>query len=142
MAALAEQSKQKTLMRGVLVLVPAALFTKLVGLFYKIPLIHIVGVEGMAYFLAAYHIYSLLFLLSTTGLPSALSLQIARAVAAGESRAVRRIFGVSLCLFLALGLSGTGCLLAFAPIIAERLAMREAAAAILAIAPALLLSAR
>ena len=52
-------SGQKTLMRGVLVLMPATLFTKFVGLFYKIPLIRIVGVEGMAYFLAAYHVYSL-----------------------------------------------------------------------------------
>lgn len=121
-------------------LMPAALFTKCIGLFYKIPLLFIVGVEGMAYFLAAYHIYSLLFVLSSTGLPTALSLSVARAVAKGESRAVRRIFGVALSLFLVLGLLGTVLLLALARPLAARMAMADAASAILAIAPALLLA--
>ena len=124
-----------------MVLMPATLFTKIIGLFYKIPLIAIVGVSGMAYFLAAYHIYSLLFVLSATGLPTALSLQVARAVASGQSRAVRRIFTVALALFLTLGSAGTVLLLFFAPTLAARLAMADAAASIIAIAPALLLSA-
>ena len=128
-------------MRGVLVLVPAALFTKCVGLFYKIPLLFIVGVEGMAYFLAAYHVYSLLFVLSATGLPTALSLQIARALAAAEHRAVRRIFGVALALFLGIGLFGSVTLVLFARPICERLLMGEAAAALIAIAPSLFLAA-
>lgn len=136
-----DQTKQKTLMRGVLVLLPAALFTKCVGLFYKLPLIRIVGVEGMAYFLAAYHLYSLLFMLTVTGVPSALSLMIARALAAGRRRAVRRIFAVCLGVLLLLGLLGSALLLFFAPALAARLAMREASAAILAIAPALCISA-
>ena len=135
------EHEKKTLMRGVLVLMPAALFTKCIGLFYKIPLLFIVGVEGMAYFLAAYHIYSLLFVLSSTGLPTALSLQIARALATGRGRHVRRIFGVSLTLFLSVGLLGTALLMLGARPLAARLAMADAAAAILAIAPALLLAA-
>ncbi|MBO5355543.1 MAG: oligosaccharide flippase family protein [Clostridia bacterium] len=133
--------EKKKLFGGVAVLMPATLFTKIIGLFYKIPLIAIVGVSGMAYFLAAYHIYSLLFVLSATGLPTALSLQVARAVASGQSRAVRRIFTVALALFLALGTAGTALLLLFAPALAARLAMADAAASIIAIAPALLLSA-
>ena len=133
--------EKKKLFGGVMVLMPATLFTKLIGLFYKIPLIAIVGVSGMAYFLAAYHIYSLLFVLSATGLPTALSLQVARAVASGQSRAVRRIFAVALALFLTLGSAGTALLLLFAPTLAARLAMADAAASIIAIAPALLLSA-
>ncbi|MBQ8357242.1 MAG: oligosaccharide flippase family protein [Clostridia bacterium] len=134
-------NEKKKLFGGVAVLMPATLFTKIIGLFYKIPLIAIVGVTGMAYFLAAYHIYSMLFVLSATGLPTALSLQIARSVAAGQTRAVRRIFGVALTLFLSLGLGGTVLLLAGAPALAARLAMADAAASIVAIAPALLLAA-
>ena len=134
-------TEKKKLLGGVAVLMPATLFTKLVGLFYKIPLIAIVGVGGMAYFLAAYHVYSLLFVLSATGLPTALSLQIAR-TASGEARAgVARIFRVSLALFLSLGILGTALLLWGAPLIAARIAMHDATAAIVAIAPALFLSA-
>lgn len=132
--------EKKTLMRGVLVLVPAALFAKIVGMFYKIPLLFIVGVEGMAYFLAAYHLYSFLFVLCATGLPTALSLLVSGAVAAGDERGARRGFGVALILFLSLGLAGTLLLFWFAPALAARLAMRDAAAAIAAIAPALLLA--
>ena len=133
--------EKKKLFGGVLVLLPATLFTKIVGLFYKIPLIAIVGVGGMAYFLAAYHIYSLLFVLSATGLPTALSLAVARTVATNKGGAVGRVFGVAMALFLSLGAVGTAVLWLGAPLIAERLAMRDAAAAIVAIAPALLLSA-
>lgn len=133
--------EKKKLFGGVLVLLPATLFTKIVGLFYKIPLIAIVGVGGMAYFLAAYHIYSLLFVLSATGLPTALSLAVARAVAEGKGGAVRRVFRVAMALFLTLGACGTAALLAGAPYLAERLAMADASAAIVAIAPALFLSA-
>ena len=132
---------QKKLLRGVLVLMPAALFSKLVGMFYKIPLLFIVGVEGMAYFLAAYHVYSLLFVLSATGLPTALSLQISRALARGEKRAVGRIFRVALALFLTLGLLGSAFLFFFAPRIAARLSMGDAAAALTAISPSLFLAA-
>lgn len=140
MLATAKGSEKRTLLGGVLVLVPAALFAKVTGLFYKIPLLHIVGVEGMAYFLAAYHVYSLLFVLSATGLPSALSLQIARAVAREREREVTRIFRVSLCFFLSLGIFGT-LLLAFgAPYFADKMAMGEASYAIIAISPALLLA--
>ena len=133
--------KKKTLLRGVLVLMPAALFAKVVGMFYKIPLLFIVGVEGMAYFLAAYHVYSLLFVFSATGLPTALSLLVARATARGNGRAVGRIFRVSLILFLSIGLCGTLLLLFFARPLAARLSMGEASAALLAIAPSLFLAA-
>ena len=120
---------------------PAALFSKIVGMLYKIPLLFIVGVEGMAYFLAAYHVYSLLFVLSATGLPTALSLQISRALARGEDRAVARIFGVSLLLFLLPGLAGSVALLFFSGPLAARLSMGDAAAALSAIAPSLFLGA-
>ncbi|MBE6703079.1 MAG: hypothetical protein E7585_06685 [Ruminococcaceae bacterium] len=137
----AEACEQKKLFGGALILMPATVFSKIVGLFYKIPLIAIVGVEGMAYFLAAYHVYSLLFVLSATGLPTALSLQVARSVAAGKPGAVGRVFAVALCLFLTLGLGGTALLFFCAPTLAARLAMADAAASLYAIAPALLLAA-
>lgn len=140
--ALQESAKgQKKLLGGMLLLLPATVFSKVVGLFYKIPLILIVGVEGMAYFLAAYHVYSLLFVLSATGLPTALSLQVSRAVATGKRRAVRRILGVAMLPFLLLGAGGTAFLLFFAPRLAAWIAMADAAAAVVAIAPALLLAA-
>lgn len=131
---------KKRFLTGVLLLFSATFLAKLIGLFYKVPLIRIVGVEGMAYFLAAYHIYSLLFVLSATGLPNALSLLVARAEARGAPAAARRCFRVAAALFLLLGTMGTAVLIFFATPLAERLSMRESAAAIMAVAPSLFLA--
>ena len=141
MPPLTPKTEKKRLLEGVLVLMPATLFTKLVGLLYKIPLIAIVGVTGMAYFLAAYHVYSALFVLLATGLPTALSLTVAGAVARGEEGGTRRMLLAALCLFLPLGGIGTAFLCLFAAPIAARLSMASATACILAVAPSLLLSA-
>lgn len=132
---------EKKFMRGVAILTPATLFCKFIGLFYKIPLIAIVGVGGMAYFLSAYHVYSLLFVLSAAGLPTALSLLVSRHVANGKGGAVGRIFRVSMAVFLLLGITGTLLVALLSQRIAEGLAMREAAVALVAIAPALALCA-
>ena len=134
------RNEKKKLLGGVAVLMPATVLTKVVGLFYKIPLVAIVGVGGMAYFLAAYHVYSVVFVLSATGLPTALSLSVARRVAAGEDAAARRVLAVALALFLSVGLCGTAALWLGAPALAARIAMADAAASIMAIAPALCLS--
>ena len=122
-----------------LVLLPAALFTKCVGLFYKIPLLFIVGVEGMAYFLAAYHVYATLFVFASTGLPTALSLQVARRVSRGESP------WQTLCaaetLFLTVGALGTLTLTLLSAPLARTLSIEGAEHALRAIAPSLFLTA-
>lgn len=133
--------RENKLMRGVMILTPATLLAKIIGLFYKIPLLAIVGVGGMAYFLAAYHVYSLLFVLCAAGLPTALSLLVSHRVARGEGGAVSRIFGVALAAFLALGAVLAAVMVLFAPQIAALLAMPEAARSLITIAPALFLSA-
>ena len=131
--------EKKTLFRGVLVLLPAALFTKCVGLFYKIPLLFIVGVGGMAYFLAAYHVYAVLFVLCSTGLPTALSLQIARNVAEGKN--AKRVLHVALSVFLPLGAFAALLLFFLAEPLARAIHVVGAEHAIRAIAPALFFSA-
>lgn len=132
---------EKKFMRGVAVLGPATLLCKFIGLFYKIPLVAIVGVGGMAYFLSAYHVYSLLFVLSASGLPTALSLLVSRQVASDRGGAVGRIFRVALTVFLLLGLAGTLGVALLSQRIALGIAMGEATLALVAISPALVLSA-
>ena len=129
------------LLRGTLILTPALLFSKVVGLFYKVPLLSIVGVTGMAYFLSAYHVYSLLFVLSAAGLPAALALQTAAVRVTGGPAAVRRVFFVSLAVFSALGTVGAAALFFFARPLAAALSQPGAAACLFAISPALLLAA-
>ncbi|MBQ3063198.1 MAG: oligosaccharide flippase family protein [Clostridia bacterium] len=123
-------------LRGVAILTPATLLAKFIGLFYKIPLIAVVGVAGMAYFLSAYHVYSMLFVLFASGLPTALSLLVSRA-AVTTGNAVGRIFAVTFFCFLGLATLGGALLFFFAAPVARLLAMPDAAGALRLIAPAL-----
>ena len=81
---------------GAAVLAFAVAVTKVLGALYKIPLGNLLDKEGMAHFYAAYNIYNLLLVLSTAGLPLALSRLVSRAAAQGRRNAQRRIFRTAL----------------------------------------------
>ncbi len=123
---------------GVTVLTVSTAAVKLIGLFYKIPLIKLVGMDGMAYFLAAYHIYTLLFTVSTSGLPVAVSILVARSLARGRDRDAERVFHVSLTLFSLIGALLALGLYFSADAAAISVGIPDAAPCIRSIAPALL----
>ena len=130
----------KKLISGTAVLAIATILVKIIGLVYKIPLVKYVGVEGMAYFLAANHIYVLLFVISTSGLPVAVAVMISDAVAQNNYVAVRRIYRSSLGLFCGIGLVGTCIMLLGSQKISGFIGIAGAANCIAAIAPAVLMA--
>ena len=132
---------RKKLFGGVAVLTLSTLAVKITGLLYKIPLIKLVGIEGMAYFLAAYHIYALIFVLSTAGLPVATSVLISKSLAKKNRRETEKVFYVSLVLFSSVGAILSVLTFVFAKFIADAIKIPEAALCIKAIAPAVLASA-
>ena len=79
------------------------LVVKVIGLFYKIPLVNIIGSEGSADFNNAYNIYSVLLTISTAGLPVAVSKMVSEANALGRQNQVHKVFRLSLAAFLTLG---------------------------------------
>ena len=105
--------RRQNFMGGAAILAGAVAVTKLLGALYKIPLGNLLDREGMAHFYAAYNIYSLLLVLSTAGLPVALSRMVSRAAAQRRYGAVRRCLHLGLALLAALGLvcSAVMCLL-------------------------------
>ena len=129
-------SRETTFFGGVLVLAVANLLVKLFGFFYKVPLNRILGDE-MANINAAYSVYTLLYMLSTAGIPVAVSVLISEAVAEGRQGALGRILRVSLVSLAALGAVGTVGMLCFAGPIAEANSGGDSFLCLLAIAPAL-----
>ena len=61
---------------GVAILTLATIVVKVIGLLYKIPMMKILGEEGMGYFNSAYEIYTFFYILATAGLPVAVSILI------------------------------------------------------------------
>jgi stage V sporulation protein B len=101
------QSKKQSFLHGTALLAAATAIVKVIGALYKIPLKMIIGDEGFSYFNTAYEIYSLLLLISTAGLPVAMSRMISQASALGHSNQVRKVYTTSRNLFLAMGIVGT-----------------------------------
>lgn len=48
----------------------ATMIVKVIGMFFKIPLNRLIGEANYGYFTTAYDIYTVLLMISTTGLPS------------------------------------------------------------------------
>ena len=88
---------------GAAILAMGILVVKVIGLFYKIPLLNIIGSEGSADFNNAYNIYSVLLTISTAGLPVAVSKMVSEANALGRQNQVHKVFRLSLAAFLTLG---------------------------------------
>ena len=99
----AQSPKQNTFFGGAAVLAAGILVVKLIGLFYKIPLLNIIGEQGTADFGNAYNIYAVLLTISTAGLPVAVSKLVSEANALGRQNQVRRTFRLAMALFLTLG---------------------------------------
>ncbi len=119
---------------GVISLSLSAIIVKIIGLVYKIPMLKLLGSEGIGYFNSAYEIYALLCTVSTAGLPVAMSVLISRE---GERGRAERIFKTSMRLFLALGALGTAFMLAASYPLSRFLGSEKSFYCILAIAPTL-----
>ena len=96
-------AKPNTFFGGAAILAMGILVVKVIGLFYKIPLVNIISSEGSADFNNAYNIYSVLLTISTAGLPVAVSKMVSEANALGRQNQVHKVFRLSLAAFLTLG---------------------------------------
>ena len=123
---------------GVVLLSASTLICKVIGLFFKIPIINIVGIDGMAYFSSAYNIYMLLNSIAAAGLPVALSIMVSKNSTVGNRANVRKTFSVALTLFLILGVLGMLCLYFGADVYSDAIGITESSSAVRAIAPTLL----
>ena len=122
---------------GVIALSLSTLAVKIIGLAFKIPMLSFLGTEGMGYFNSAYEIYALLCIISTAGLPVALSMMVSRARARGDFKEIKKVYRSALMLFISLGVVGSGGMLVFARALANMIGNPNAEHCIEAIAPAL-----
>ncbi len=133
--------KKQTFLKGSLILGASALIAKLLGALFKIPLTNLLGGTGMGYFSCAYGLFLPLYAVFVTGLSTAVARPVAACAAVGDTAGALQIRSVARRLFFVGGLAGT----VFAILTAKYFALYtaeslEAYPAVLAIAPAVLLS--
>ena len=135
---MAKTNQKQTFLGGAAVLAVATAIVKIIGACYKIPLNQLIGDEGFGYFNTAYDIYSVLLMVSTTGLPVAMSRMISEAGTLGRTRQIRRIFQTARLVFLTIGLVGTGGMMLLCRQLAAMMSQELSWFAILCLSPAVL----
>lgn len=132
--------KKQTFLQGTAVLALATVLVKLMGFLFKVPLNNIIGEDGFGYFNTAYDVYNVLLMISTTGLPVAMSRMISQAQTLGNHAQIRKIYKTALYVFLTIGIAGTLGMLLFCRQLSVMVTTNENSwAAIAALAPCVLL---
>ena len=130
---------EKSLMKGAAVLAAAGIIVKVFGAAFRILLAGFITDQGMAYYSPAYYIYAVLLVVSTSGIPIAISRMVSERYAIGRYDEADRVFRISRYLMVGLGLAGFIVLFFFARPIAAMMGLEGSALAMQATAPALLL---
>ncbi len=103
--------KKGSVVRQAAFLMAAQLICSVVGLLYRSPLHLIMGDVGDGYYTFAYEWYTIILLISSYSIPSAISKVMSERLAVGRYRSAQRVFYISLGYVTAVG--GIGALVAF-----------------------------
>ena len=136
---MSESQKKQNFLQGTALLAMATAIVKVIGALYKIPLNAIIGEQGFGYFNTAYEIYNVLLMISTAGLPVAMSRMISQASSLKHYNQVRRIYNTARGIFLALGITGSLLMTLFCRQLAQFQNQPDAWAAIGCLGPCVLL---
>ena len=131
--------KKQNFLQGTALLAMATAIVKVIGAIYKIPLNAIIGKQGFSYYSTAYEIYNVLLMISTAGLPVAMSRMISQASSLGHNNRIRRIYTTARTIFLTLGIAGSLLMTLFCRQLAAFQNQPDAWAAIGALGPCVLL---
>jgi len=129
--------KKSTFLSGVLVLTISGLFVKIAGLMFKIPMNYIVGDTGMGYYNSAYSVYTMFYMLSTAGLPVAISVMVSEKRSRGNIKAAKLVYRLALSVFFVIGLSACLVMLVFPDALAGVIKSENCAPSVAVAAPAM-----
>lgn len=85
------------------ILAAAGIIVRIIGLLYNSPMTAILGDEGIGYYNTAYYAYTIVLLISSYSIPSAISKVIAQKLAVKEYRNAHRIFQCAFIYVLVVG---------------------------------------
>ena len=97
------RQKNRSFFGGTLVLMLSGILVKVIGAFFSIPLANLYGADGNDIFISAYYVYTAMYVISSAGLPVAVSKMVSEARALGRGREVRAIARVTAVTFLVIG---------------------------------------
>lgn len=96
--------KKGSFVKQAAILASAGLLTRFLGFVYRVPLTNLIGDAGNGIYGIAYYIYTFLLILSSAGLPAAISKLVSERIALKQYRNAHRVFQVSLLISSSMGL--------------------------------------
>lgn len=130
--------KQKSFVKGAAILGIAGLIVKIIGAVFRIPLVNAVGTEGMGYYNVAFPVYALLLVISTAGLPTAISKMVSQQAAVGDYTGAYNTFRVAFRVLLLAGLFASAIMFMVSTWIADFVVFQpKGVYSLMAISPAL-----
>lgn len=98
-----EKSNGTNYLKQAGILAAAGIICRIIGILYRSPLTSIIGDEGNGYYTSAYNIYTIILLISSYSIPSAISKIIASKLALKEYRTAHKIFHCALIYVFVIG---------------------------------------
>jgi stage V sporulation protein B len=132
------KNDKNSFVKGAFILGVAGLICKVIGAFFRIPLYNMLG-DGMQYYEAVYPYYSTLLVISSAGLPTAISRMVAERTAIGDFTGAKRVFRKSQLLLAIIGVVTAALMYFGADTLARMTVGPLAAPSFRAMAPALLI---
>ena len=116
-------NKSQRIVKQAGILALAGILVRIIGVLYRSPLTAMIGDEGNGYYSTAYNIYSLVLLISSYSIPTAISKLISEKIVLNQYDHARKIFKYAI-LYVTV-VSGIAALLAFvlAPWIVPKLSI-------------------
>ncbi|MBR2062769.1 MAG: oligosaccharide flippase family protein, partial [Anaerotignum sp.] len=96
MAARAKKKSSGGFIKQAAILAAASLLVRFLGFVYRLPLTNMIGDEGNAIYAGGYYIYTFLLILSSAGLPAAISKLVSERIALKQYRNAHRVFQAAL----------------------------------------------
>ena len=97
--------RRNRLMGGAMILAVGSVIGKIIGALYRIPLTNVLGAEGMGMYQLVFPVFALFMVLSSAGVPTALSRIVAEKRAMGES--VKKYLFVAMAVLVTLSTLST-----------------------------------
>lgn len=131
-----KQEKKTNFIMQAGILAAAGIVVRIIGILYRSPLVAIIGDEGNGYYSTAYNIYTIILLVASYSIPSALSKVMSAKISVGQYKNAQRLFKGALIYVIIMG--GLGSL--FCYFCAENLVGHNSAMVLRVFSPTIFLS--
>ena len=96
--------KKSSFIKQAAILAIAGILVRVLGFLYRVPLTNMIGDEGNGIYSAGYYIYTFFLVMSSAGLPVAISKMVSEKISVGQFYLAHKIFKVSLIVAFVIGL--------------------------------------